>query len=68
MITTHKPAKKIEVSTLIPPLARQQLIEAGRSKDMVAINAAHRYARAMHPRLFDMDDKSFAVSKKAGLE
>jgi len=30
-------------------------------KDMDAINAAHRYARAMHPEYFQMDDKSYAV-------
>jgi hypothetical protein len=44
------------------------LVEAGGAKDMAAINAAHRYARAAHPKFFDMDDKSYAVSEKAGRE
>ena len=61
----HTP-KRNEISTLLPPQARQALVDAGRAHDMVAINAAHRYARAMHPEFFNPDDNSYCLSDRAG--
>jgi len=59
-MTTHRLDKQpVQVCTLLPPMAAAALVAAGR--DMALINAAHRYARAMHPEYFQMDDKSYAV-------
>jgi len=59
-MATHKLDKPpVPVCTLLPPMAAAALVAAGR--DMALINAAHRYARAMHPEYFQMDDKSYAV-------
>ena len=59
-MTTHRLDKQpVPVCTLLPPMAAAALVAAGRDTD--AINAAHRYARAMHPEYFQMDDKSYAV-------
>ncbi len=55
--------KRNEISTLLPPQARMALVEAGRAQDMVAINAAHRYARAAHPEHFNMGDDSHATKE-----
>lgn len=59
----HTPKPKIEQSTLLPIQARKALVEAGKAKDLAAINAAHRYARAMHPEFFRTDDDSQAVKE-----
>ncbi len=65
-MTTHRLDKQpVQVSTLLPPMAAAALVAAG--KDQLLINAAHRYARAMHPEYFQDDDKSYAVKvPKAG--
>ena len=55
--------RRNEISTLLPPQARMALVEAGRAQDMRMIDAAHRYARDMHPEHFNMDDKSYAVTE-----
>ena len=60
--TSNKPAR--EVCQLLPPQARMALVSAGRNKDMVAINAAHRYARAMHPKFFNPDDNSYSIRER----
>jgi len=65
-MTTHRLDKQpVPVCALLPPMAAAALVAAG--KDMDAINAAHRYAMAMHPEYFQMDDLSYAVKvPKAG--
>jgi len=63
MIVNRLDKPPVQVSTLLPPQARNELVSAGNAKDMVAINAAHRYARAMHPEHFQMDDDSHAVKE-----
>lgn len=50
-----------QVCKLLPAQARQALLSAGTS--MQAINAAHRFARAMCPQHFNMDDTSFSVKE-----
>ena len=47
-----------EVSTLLPQHVREMLTKAS---GMSEINAAHRYARALCPRFFNMEDDSHAV-------
>jgi hypothetical protein len=59
MIHTAKPP--IEICELLPPQARMALVDAGRAKNMAAINSAHRYARAAHPQFFDMGDDSYST-------
>ncbi len=63
-MTIHTSKQPVLVSTLLPPQARSELVSAGNAKDMVAINEAHRYARAMHPECFQMDDDSHAVKEQ----
>ena len=46
-----------EVSTLLPEHIREMLV---RAKGMVEIDAAHRYARSLYPRFFNMEDDSHA--------
>jgi len=62
-MTIHTAKPPVQVSTLLPPQARNELVSAGKAKDMVAINAAHRYARSMHPEHFNMADDSYAVKE-----
>ena len=66
MIHTTSKLPAHEVCELLPPQARQALVEAGRAHDMAAINAAHRYARAAHPEFFNPDDNSYCLSDRAG--
>lgn len=56
----HLMKPKVEVSTLLPKHVREMLIKAS---GMVEINAAHRYARALYPAFFNMDDDSHAVKE-----
>ena len=60
--TSNKPAR--EVCELLPPQARMALVSAGLSRDMVAINAAHRYARAAHPEFFNREDNSYSIRER----
>ena len=62
-MTIHTAKPPVQIRTLLPPQARSELVSAGNAHDMVAINAAHRYARAMHPECFQMDDDSHAVKE-----
>ncbi len=62
-MTIHTAKPPIQVSTLLPPQARNELVSAGIARDMVAINAAHRYARMIHPEHFQMDDLSYSVKE-----
>jgi len=62
-MTVHTAKQPVQISTLLPPQARAELVSAGNAKDMVAINVAHRYARAAHPECFQMDDDSHAVKE-----
>lgn len=52
---------RVPVCTLLPAQARQALLSAG--IDMQAINAAHRYARAVCPQHFNMGDDSLSVKE-----
>lgn len=49
-----------EVSTLLPQHIREMLTKAS---GMVEIDAAHRYARALYPAFFNMEDDSHAVKE-----
>ena len=49
-----------EVSTLLPEHVREMLVKAN---GMLEIDAAHRYARALYPGFFDMEDDSHAVKE-----
>ncbi len=60
-MTIHTAKQPVKVSTLLPPQARNELVAAG--KDQLLINAAHRYARAMHPECFQMDDDSYSAKE-----
>ncbi len=62
-MTIHTAKQPVQVSTLLPPQARNELVSAGNAKDMVAINAAHRYARMMHPQFFNQGDLSYSVQE-----
>ena len=61
MIINRMNEKKHEICKLLPLQAREWLVTAGKSRSQIEINAAHRYARAMHPEIFRMDDDSHAV-------
>jgi len=61
MIVNRLDKPPIQVSTLLPPQARAALVAAG--KDQLLINAAHRYARSMHPEFFNMADDSYSVKE-----
>lgn len=56
----NSPNPRKEVSTILPEHIRELLMHA---KDMLEIDAAHRYARALYPGFFNMEDLSHAVKE-----